>query len=391
MSMNQGYTSERYPLRTGLRALAVTSLLLCGLVPEGAAAPTTRLYTVAFGTQALTAPLRVSDSVPLVSRMVTLPAVSCPSCSDASATYTYDEVWEVDRGVLDTGLSQAVSGAGARQRSWVFQSRAIGESSGIAVMIRQQDPTQGRDCEVVTGGPGEYQCRSIGKNGSETPAVPVEVGLMVVNASVTPGGLATLNRPFLTRVVTFRQGDRVMAEYRDAITVSASTTMASCNVSAGALVFNLPARSLIAGGPASVSSRITTAPPADSVERTLNLSCVGNTRLDIRFTPLTGTLDSDRILQAQSAQGTPGRMGFQLWYRSSEWPGGDSAWRLAQWDGASETSLLSGTPLLRPRPADAPDIALKFRAGYAWPADTAVSAADAGPVTARGLYTLSYQ
>lgn len=390
MSLNQNYTADRHPIRAGLRALAAASLLLCGLASQPAgAAPVSRQYTVAFGTQALQAPLRVSDSTPLISRLVTLPAVSCAACSDASATYTYDEVWAVDRSVLDTGLSQTVSGAGIRQRAWVFQSSVMGESSGIAVMIRQQDPNQGRDCEAVSGGAGEYQCRSTGKNGSETPAVAVEVGLMVVNAAVTPGVLSTLNRPFLTRVVTFRLGEEVMAEFHDAISVSASTTMASCNVSAGALVFNLPARSLIAGGPASVSSRIASAPPADSVERTLNLNCVGNTRLDIRFTPLTGTLDSDRILQAQNEQGAPGRMGFQLWYRSSEWPG-DGAWRLAQWDGASETSLLSGASRL-PRPADAPDIALKFRAGYAWPAETAVSAADAGPVTARGLYTLSYQ
>lgn len=368
----------------------LTPLMMAYLALPAMADTINRNFTVSFGTQSISAPVRVSSVHPIVSKMVTLPAVNCGACRGNASDYIYDVEWVSEQAYLDVERTNLVANNGGKgAQVWVFRPSAytVGAPRNIETMIRNKGSMGSTTCAPLTLTDDFYQCQLTNENGNAVPVTELEVGILVIGQDVQPGDISSLDRDLLTRVVTFKKDGVVIAKYKDAVKVMGNTTMASCNVNAGSLIFNLPARSI--NNMTYANYGVKTQAPTDVVRRELQLSCVGNTELDIYFTPLSATADLDRILLAKKADGTDSRVGFQLWFRSSEWPGASTA-KLVTWDNQA-TGLLSQATLPTPRLASAPNILLSFEASYALDASTTISATDAGPIVAKGMYTLSYQ
>ncbi|HBO23138.1 MAG TPA: hypothetical protein DD649_09675 [Providencia sp.] len=370
-------------LMTSTASMAISTVSLADTI--------NRNFTVSFGTQTISAPVRVSSVHPIVSKMVSLPAVNCGSCRGNINDYTYSVEWVSDQAYLDVERTNLIaSNGGGGSQVWVFRPSAYttGAVRNIETMIRHKGSIGGTNCDPLSLSNDFYQCKLTNKNGNAFPAIELEVGLLIIGNDVQPGDISTLDRELLSRVVTFKKGDVEIAKYKDVVKVMGNTTLASCNVNSGSLIFNLPARSINVVGDHNLYD-VKSQAPSDAVRRELRLTCVGNTELNIQFTPMTGTTDGDKILQAKKSDGTNSSVGFQLWFNSSEWPGTGND-KLVKWD-SQVTSLLPQATLSTPRPASAPDIIVNFKASYAIKPGTNLSASDAGAIVAKGMYTLSYQ
>ena len=349
-----------------------------------------RSFTVSFGTQAIVAPVKVSSVNPIVSKIVSFPPVNCGACRGSSQDYTYDVEWVADQGYLDIERTQLVmNNNGSGSQAWVFSpSRSSSDLiRNVETIIRRHGSMGNTTCDPISPSNDFYQCKLINGSGNAVPAIDLEIGILITGPNVQPGDISTLDRKLLTRVVTFKKENIVVVQYKDTVRVKGSTTLASCNINTGSLQFNLPARSI--NVMTYENYGVKTQMPSDGVRRELRLACVGNTELNIHFTPMTMTVDQQRILLAKKSDGTDSQVGFQLWFYSSQWPGSQN-YQLVKWDN-SMTSLFSQSKLPEPRPASAPDIILSFMASYAIESDTTLSNVDAGPIVAKGMYTLSYQ
>lgn len=365
-------------------------------VTASSVADTQRKFTVSFGTQSISAPVRVSNVHPIVSKMVTLPAVNCGACQGDIRDYTFDVTWVSDDAYLDAERTNLVRRQGGKgENAWVFRPSAYttGITRNLETLVRHKGTLGNTVCGTVTLSNDYYQCALSDAAGNAVPDTALEVGILVIGPDVMPGDISTLDRALLTRVVTFKKNGDVVETHRDAVNVLGNTTMASCNVNAGSLMFNLPARAITSDTNNSKALSVAhygvnTTPPSDGVRKALRIACVGNTTLNIQFTPMSPTADQGRILLAKRRDGTDSKVGFQLWFTSREWAG--SQYRLVTWDN-QPTGLLSQPTLAMPRTASEPDIELNFFASYAIDSTTTLNNTDAGPIMAKGLYTLSYQ
>lgn len=356
-----------------------------------------RDYTVNFGTQAISAPIRVSNIHPITSKMISLPAVNCAECRGNAKYYTYDVEWISENAYLDTERTNLITNAnGSGTQVWVFLPPAseIGGARNIETLIKFKGSIGNTTCQTVSATNNFYQCELKNTSGNSVQNIDLEVGVLITGSDVQPGDFATLDRGLLTRVVTFRKDGEEIAKYKDTVKVKGSTTIASCNVNAGSLIFNLPARAIINDPQNSKAINynnygVKTQPPTDAVRQELRLKCVGNTELNIQFSPITGTLEDNKILLAKKMDDSDSKLGFQVWFSSSEWLGAKS-FQLVKWDNTL-TGLLSADVMPTPRGASAADIILSFIASYAIGPSTTLDSGDAGAIIAKGMYTLSYQ